>query len=78
MADLDGFNVNYATKPGGWEDFIELALPELRRQGLARERYDEQATTLRESFYGAGRSRTLPDHPASKIRAALHEDTALA
>ncbi|WP_267893834.1 hypothetical protein [Streptomyces sp. RTd22] len=34
--DLDGFNVSYTTKPGGWEDFIELALPELRRQGLAR------------------------------------------
>ncbi|WP_262698777.1 MULTISPECIES: LLM class flavin-dependent oxidoreductase [Streptomyces] len=72
-ADLDGFNLSYATKPGGWEDFIELALPELRRQGLAREAYDERATTLRESFYGAGRRRTLPDHPASRIRSARRE-----
>ncbi|EXU69735.1 5,10-methylene tetrahydromethanopterin reductase [Streptomyces sp. PRh5] len=76
-ADLDGFNLSYATKPGGWEDFIELALPELRRQGLARDAYDERATTLRESFYGAGRRRTLPDHPASRLRAARHEATQL-
>ncbi|GAB2809932.1 LLM class flavin-dependent oxidoreductase [Streptomyces daliensis] len=70
VADVDGFNLSYATKPGGWRDFIELALPELRRQGLARERYDEGAATLRESFYGAGRRHTLPDHPASAVRRA--------
>lgn len=74
VADIDGFNLSYATKPGGWQDFIELALPELRRQGLARDAYDEQATTLRESFYGAGRRYTLADHPASKIRTAARRD----
>ncbi|MFI0820827.1 LLM class flavin-dependent oxidoreductase [Streptomyces sp. NPDC021098] len=73
VADLDGFNVNYATKPGGWEDFIELALPELRRQGLARDSYDEKAATLRETFYGVGQRRTLPDHPASKMRATARQ-----
>ncbi|MFC9685915.1 LLM class flavin-dependent oxidoreductase [Streptomyces sp. NPDC056948] len=68
-AGIDGINLSYATKPGSWEDFIELALPELRRQGLVRDSYDERTTTLRESFYGAGRQLTLPDHPASAIRA---------
>ncbi|GAA0671786.1 LLM class flavin-dependent oxidoreductase [Streptomyces thermocarboxydovorans] len=69
-ADIDGFNLSYGVRPGGWEDFIELALPVLRDQGLAREAYDEQAATLRESFYGAGQRHTLDDHPASRIRAA--------
>ncbi|MBR8640474.1 LLM class flavin-dependent oxidoreductase [Streptomyces tuirus] len=66
---IDGINLSYATKPGSWEDFIELAVPELRRQGLVRDSYDEKAATLRESFYGAGQHLTLADHPASAIRA---------
>ncbi len=69
-ADIDGINLSYATKPGSWHDFIELALPVLREEGLARESYDERAATLRETFYGPGRCHTLDDHPASKIRAA--------
>ncbi|MGW8379812.1 LLM class flavin-dependent oxidoreductase [Streptomyces sp. ODS28] len=71
VAGVDGFNLSYGTKPGSWEDFIELALPELRRRGLAREEYDEGAATLRETFYGAGRRRTLDDHPASRVREEL-------
>lgn len=69
-ADIDGFNLSYGTKPGSWEDFIELVLPVLREQGLARDAYDERAATLRESFYGVGRRHTLDDHPASRVRAA--------
>ena len=33
-ADIDGINLSYTTKPGGWEEFIDLALPELRAQGI--------------------------------------------
>ncbi|MEU6114427.1 LLM class flavin-dependent oxidoreductase [Streptomyces sp. NPDC047117] len=69
-ADVDGFNLSYASKPGSWENFIELALPVLRNEGLVRTEYDKDTATLRESFYGAGRRYTLDGHPATKIRSA--------
>jgi len=69
VADIDGFNLSYASKPAGWLEFIELALPELRRQGLVRERYDRDAGTLRERLHGAGNRLALPDHPAAAVRA---------
>lgn len=69
VADVDGFNLSYASKPADWIDFIELALPELRRQGLARESYDHDGGTLRERLHGPGHRLTLPDHPASAVRA---------
>jgi alkanesulfonate monooxygenase SsuD/methylene tetrahydromethanopterin reductase-like flavin-dependent oxidoreductase (luciferase family) len=33
-ADIDGFNIAYAIKPGTFVDVIELLLPELQRRGL--------------------------------------------
>jgi FMN-dependent oxidoreductase (nitrilotriacetate monooxygenase family) len=42
----DGFNVMPAALPSGLEAFIDLCVPELRRRGLFRERYE--GTTLRE------------------------------
>ncbi|RLL66652.1 LLM class flavin-dependent oxidoreductase [Streptomyces sp. Z26] len=78
VADVDGLNLSYATKPGSWEDFIELALPELRDQGLVGEgggaRDGGGTATLREGFYGAGQRHTLPDHPASRIRASARAE----
>ncbi len=76
VADIDGFNLSYASKPASWNDFIDLALPELRRQELVKDDYDRSATTLREKFYGAGRNLTVPDHPASAVR-GLHYDVPL-
>lgn len=38
-ADVDGFNISYALKPGTFVDVIELLLPELRRRGLFWEDY---------------------------------------
>ncbi|MEX5257977.1 LLM class flavin-dependent oxidoreductase [Kocuria arenosa] len=68
-ADVDGINLSYATKPGSWQDFIDLALPELRKQGIiAPARTTAQPTTLREKFYGAGNQHTLPGHPATEHR----------
>ncbi|MEO6826582.1 MAG: LLM class flavin-dependent oxidoreductase [Microbacteriaceae bacterium] len=68
-AGVDGINLSYATKPGDWEQFIELALPELRRQGLiADTRESGPALTLRERLYGRGHAHTLQDHPASAYR----------
>ena len=68
-ADIDGINLSYITKPGGWEEFIELALPELRDQGLvAPERSeDQEPVTLREKLFG--QKYTLDGHPATAERA---------
>ncbi|SNB72956.1 FMN-dependent oxidoreductase, nitrilotriacetate monooxygenase family [Arboricoccus pini] len=44
----DGFNIMPPTLPGGLNDFIELALPELRRRGLFRIEYEGR--TLRENL----------------------------
>lgn len=42
----DGFNIMSPWLPGGLDDFIELALPELRRRGLFRTEYE--GNTLRQ------------------------------
>jgi FMN-dependent oxidoreductase (nitrilotriacetate monooxygenase family) len=70
VGDIDGINLSYTTKPGGWEQFIELALPELRRQGLVsgRRAEDQAPLTLREKLYGPGHQRTLQGHPATRQR----------
>ncbi|OPY96040.1 nitrilotriacetate monooxygenase [Bradyrhizobium sacchari] len=44
----DGFNVIPATLPGGFKDFVDLVVPELRRRGKFRTGYSRQ--TLRESL----------------------------
>jgi FMN-dependent oxidoreductase (nitrilotriacetate monooxygenase family) len=68
-ADVDGVNLSYTTKPGSWEEFIELALPELRAQGIvAPERpEDQEPVTLREKLF-PGHKYTLDGHPATAHR----------
>lgn len=75
-ADIDGINLSYITKPGGWEEFIELALPELRAQGIiapARTE-DQEPVTLREKLFG--QKYTLDGHPATAQRARHLSDAA--
>jgi FMN-dependent oxidoreductase (nitrilotriacetate monooxygenase family) len=75
-ADIDGINLSYITKPGGWEEFIELALPELRAQGIiapARAE-DQDPVTLREKLFG--QKYTLDGHPATAQRAKHLSDAA--
>ena len=69
-ADVDGINLSYTTKPGSWADFIELALPELRAQGLVSPQRpaDQKPVTMREKLF-PGHKRTLDSHPASAFRA---------
>jgi FMN-dependent oxidoreductase (nitrilotriacetate monooxygenase family) len=69
-ADVDGINLSYTTKPDSWKQFIEHALPELRRQGLAAEApgSTDAQLTLREKLYGSGQKYTLPGHPATAHR----------
>lgn len=65
-ADLDGFNVSYATCPGDLEDFVALIVPELQARGVYKRAY--QAGTLREKLYGPGRARLGVDHRAARFR----------
>ena len=54
-ADVDGINLSYTTKPGSWEEFIELALPELRAQGIvspARAEDQEPVNPARKALPG--------------------------
>ncbi|WP_353253561.1 LLM class flavin-dependent oxidoreductase [Salinisphaera sp. PC39] len=63
-ADVDGFNVHAVTQPAGFEDFVDLVVPELQRRG--RLRTDYEGSTLRESFFGAGRRRLPETHVAHR------------
>jgi FMN-dependent oxidoreductase (nitrilotriacetate monooxygenase family) len=75
-ADVDGINLSYTAKPRGWEDFIELALPELRAQGLVSpaRTEDQEPVTLREKLFG--QKYTLEGHPATGHRAQHLSDAA--
>jgi FMN-dependent oxidoreductase (nitrilotriacetate monooxygenase family) len=70
-AGVDGINLSYTTKPDGWKRFIEHALPELRRQGLAADapHPTDDRLTLREKLFGPGNTHTLPGHAATAYRA---------
>lgn len=64
---IDGINLRQFLTPGTAEDFIELVVPELRRRGRYRERY-EPGETLRERLFGPGHARLLDDHPGTRYR----------
>ncbi|MBI4695010.1 MAG: LLM class flavin-dependent oxidoreductase [Gammaproteobacteria bacterium] len=59
---IDGINLVPITQPGGFRDFAELVVPELRRRG--RLHALTPGATLREQFFGPGRAR-LPRHHAA-------------
>ncbi|OLL73277.1 flavin-dependent oxidoreductase [Pseudonocardia sp. Ae168_Ps1] len=63
VADVDGFNLAYATTPGTFTDVVEHVVPELRRRGMLAER--PEGATLREHLYGEGHAHALADHPAA-------------
>ncbi|WP_461186704.1 LLM class flavin-dependent oxidoreductase [Arthrobacter sp. Z4-13] len=75
-ADVDGINLSYTSKPGSWEDFIELALPQLRAEGIVSPARDEgqEPVTLREKLFG--QKYTLDGHPATAQRATHLSDAA--
>ena len=67
VADVDGFNLSYATVPGTFDDIIEFLIPELRRRGLVRDDYAVPRGTPRENYLGvAGRKRLDETHPGAK------------
>ncbi|KAJ5998382.1 hypothetical protein N7451_006192 [Penicillium sp. IBT 35674x] len=68
-ADVDGFNLAYAVKPGSFKDVIDLLIPELRRRGLFWNDYAVQKGTYRENLNATpGQSGPRDDHPAAKYR----------
>lgn len=75
IADVDGFNLSYATLPGTFDDIIELLLPELQARGLFWKDYDVPGGTLRENYYGIpGQSRLPDDHVGTKYAWRAGED----
>ncbi|KAH8176739.1 luciferase-like monooxygenase domain-containing protein [Sarocladium implicatum] len=65
-ADVDGFNIAYALKPGTFVDVIEELLPVLRRRGLFWDDYAVPGGTYRENLYGEkGSARPRADHAAA-------------
>jgi FMN-dependent oxidoreductase (nitrilotriacetate monooxygenase family) len=75
VADLDGFNIAYAIRPGSFVDIVELVVPEMRRRGLMRPSYEGR--TLREHLYGLGQQRLRADHPGSRFQPEPRSNTAL-
>ncbi|MDH6181712.1 FMN-dependent oxidoreductase (nitrilotriacetate monooxygenase family) [Microbacteriaceae bacterium SG_E_30_P1] len=69
VGGIDGFNLAYVVTPGTFEDFVELAVPELRRRGRMAEEYPDG--TLRGRLRGDG-SPVIPEwHPAHAYRGAF-------
>jgi len=66
---IDGINLRQYLSFETARDFIELVIPELRRRGRFRERYNE-GETLRERLFGAGQARLPSDHFGARYRDA--------
>jgi FMN-dependent oxidoreductase (nitrilotriacetate monooxygenase family) len=64
--DLDGFLMRNYVHPGTVRDFGRHVVPELQRRGRYRTEYE--GSTLRESVFGAGRTRIADSHPAARHR----------
>ena len=64
---IDGINLRQYLSFETARDFIELVIPELRRRGRFRERYNE-GETLRERLFGAGQTRLPDDHFGARYR----------
>ncbi|MGE3775067.1 MAG: LLM class flavin-dependent oxidoreductase [Gammaproteobacteria bacterium] len=61
---IDGFNLAPIVQPDGFRDFAQLVMPELRRRG--RLHALEAGSSLREHYFGNGRSRLPPAHIAHR------------
>ena len=62
----DGFNIMPHYIPGGFEDFVDLVVPELQGRGLFRTEYE--GTTLRENL---GLPRPANRHAARRKKLQL-------
>jgi len=68
VADVDGFNLSYASIPETFDDIIEFLIPELRRRGIFHDDYAVPGGTLRENYLGIkGRNRLDESHTGAKF-----------
>lgn len=69
-ADVDGFNISYATTPGTFEDVVKFVWPELKRRGvLSKLASQSQSQSMREVFLQDGGGPTVRSgHPALPYR----------
>ncbi|MDR2256825.1 MAG: NtaA/DmoA family FMN-dependent monooxygenase [Arthrobacter sp.] len=77
-AGTDGINLINFRLPGTYIDFIEGALPELRRRGLAQSSYGEGATLRERLGDTVGDGQIAADHPAARHRGAFSHLSAAA
>jgi len=61
---IDGFNILPNVQPGGFDDLVDLVIPELQRRGRFRTSYE--GATLRERFTRPGQPRLPDDHPSRR------------
>lgn len=67
-ADVDGFNITYATTPQTFEEIVKYLWPELRRKGL-RSGSNPKSQTMRETFLQDGEGPLVRSgHPAENYR----------
>ncbi|CAF9935902.1 hypothetical protein IMSHALPRED_010386 [Imshaugia aleurites] len=67
VADVDGFNLSYASIPETFRNIITLLLPELRRRGVFWEDYAVPGGTLRENYFARrGGNRLADNHPGAQ------------
>lgn len=69
VAGIDGFNLAYVITPGTMRDFVDLAVPELRKRGRVWDEYPEG--TLRGRLTGDGSPVIADWHPAHRYRGSL-------
>lgn len=66
-ADVDGFNISYATTPHTFDDLVTYLWPELRWRGVLQEQY--AGTSMRENYLQDGKGpRAREGHPAREYR----------
>ena len=67
VADVDGFNLSYASIPETFRDIITLLIPELRRRGVFWNDYIVPGGTLRENYSARpGGNRLADSHPGAQ------------
>lgn len=67
VADVDGFNLSYASIPETFRDIITWLIPELRRRGVFWNDYIVPGGTLRENYSARpGGNRLADSHPGAQ------------
>ncbi|PYI03243.1 Nitrilotriacetate monooxygenase component A/pristinamycin IIA synthase subunit A [Aspergillus sclerotiicarbonarius CBS 121057] len=67
VADVDGFNLSYASIPETFDDIIEYLVPELQRRGIFHTEYAVKGGTMRENMTGQrGHTRLDESHPGAQ------------